>query len=104
MIDGRHISSILDVSTFRGSNFDSDRYLVATKFRLRISASSSMNYSTLRKLVVRSQKTAEAFFAQLSDKLRRSPPNLTDIGGLWAIISNALRTIAETVLGFGRPP
>ena len=36
--------------------------------------------------------------AQLSDKLRRSLSNLSDIGGLWAKISHS------TVLGFERPP
>ena len=38
MINGRHVSSVLDVRRFRGINIDSDRHLVAAKFRLRISA------------------------------------------------------------------
>ena len=104
MIDGRHASSVLDVRTFRGPNVYSDHYLVAAKFRLRISASRTARSSAFRKLDVRklrSQRTTEAFSAQLSDQLRRSPSNLRDIGGLWA---NSLRITAETDLGFERPP
>ena len=107
VIDGRHVSSVLDVRTFRGPNIDSDHYLVAAKVRLRISASRTARSSTLRKLDVkklRSQRTAEAFSAQLSDKHRRSLSNLSDIGRLLANISHSFRTIAETVLGFERPP
>ena len=38
-------------------------------------------------------------------QLRRSPlSNLSDIGGLWVNISHSLRTTAETVLSFERPP
>ena len=49
---------------------------------------------------LRSQRTAEALSVQLSDKLRRSPSNISDIGGLLANISHSLHTNAETVLGF----
>ena len=57
----------------------------------------SCRSSALRKLDVkkqRSQRTAEAFSAQLSDKFRRSPSNLSDIGGLWVNICHLLRTTA----------
>ena len=37
MIDGRHISNLLDVRTYRGANIDSDHYMVACKIRARIS-------------------------------------------------------------------
>ena len=86
VIDGRHISSVVDVRTFRGPNIDSDHNLVADKFRLRICASTSARSSALHKLDIRklrSQRTAEAFTAQHSDKLHRSSSNLSDIGGLW---------------------
>ena len=85
VIDGRHVSSVLDVRTFRGSNIDLDHYFVAVKFRLLISASRSARPSALRKLDIknlRSQTTAEAFSAQLSDELRRYPSNPSDIGEL----------------------
>ena len=39
-----------------------------------------------------------------SDRYRRSLSNLSDIGRLLANISHSFRTIAETVLGFERPP
>ena len=107
MIDGTHVSSVLDVRTCRGPNIDSDHYLVVAKFRLRISALRTARSSALRKLDVKklqSQRTAEAFSAQLSDKLRRSLSNISDIGGLLANISHSLRTTAENVPWFERRP
>ena len=68
LIDRRHVSSVLDVRTFGGVNVDWDHYLVAAKFRLRVSASRTARCSALRKLDVRelrSQRTAEAFSSQL---------------------------------------
>ena len=76
VIDKRHLSSVLDVRTFRGPNIDFDHYLVAVKFRLRVSASRSGRSSALRKLHVmklRSKRTAEAFSAQHLGKLRHYP-------------------------------
>ena len=74
VIDGRYVCSVLDVRAFRSPNIDSNHYPVAAKFRLRICASMSARSSALRKLDVKkllSQRTAEAFYAQLLDKLRR---------------------------------
>ena len=57
----------------------------------------------LKRIIHRtSQKTAEAFSAKLSDKLHRSPTDLSDIGELWDFIPS--RTTAAAVLGFERPP
>ena len=83
VIDGWHVSIVLDVRTFRGPNQD----LIAAKFRLRIIASRSARSSALRKL--------EGYKRQL----RRSPLNsqgtsvvyLSDIGELWANISHYCR-------------
>ena len=50
MIDGRHVSNVLDVRTFRDPNMDSDHYLVAGKVRMRISTSRAVPSSTQKKL------------------------------------------------------
>ena len=53
VIGGRHVSSVLDVRTFKGPNIRSDHYFVAAKFRLRINGSRSAPSSALRMLDVR---------------------------------------------------
>ena len=53
VIDGRHVSSVLDVSTFRDPNIDSVHYLVAAKFRLRMGASISTRSSAFRNVDVK---------------------------------------------------
>ena len=79
-----HISMV-DAYTFWDPNIDTDHFLVATKFRLRISALRSARSNALRKLDVkklRSQRTAETLSTQLPDRLQRFPCNLSYIGGL----------------------
>jgi hypothetical protein len=36
-MDARHVSNVMDVSTFRGASIDSDHYLLVSKIRSRIS-------------------------------------------------------------------
>ena len=79
MIDGRHVSNVLDVRTFRGPSIDSDHFLVAVKVRTRISASRSVPSGTQIKLDVkklRSQRTSKSISAQLSSFIN---PNLLPI-------------------------
>ena len=52
---------------------------------------------------LQSQRTAEAYSAQLSVKLNQPNSCLDDAGGLWAHISHSMRTAAEEVIGFRRP-
>ena len=52
VIDGRRVSSVLDVRTFRGPNIDPDHYLVVAKFRLRINASRSTRSVLQFKIIV----------------------------------------------------
>ena len=84
VIDGTHVFNVLDVRTFRGPNMN--QFLFAAKrMRMRISESRAVPSGTKRKLDVknlRSQRTAESFSAQLSDKLRQPQSSPDDIGGL----------------------
>ena len=81
----------------------SHHFLAAAKVGMRISASRVEPSSTQRKLDVkklRSQRAAESFSAQLSDKLRQPQSSPDDIGGLWLNISHSLCALAEAVVGF----
>lgn len=108
VIDARHASSILDVRTFRGPNIDSDHYLVAAKVRTRLCVAKTSRRSMSRKLDIdglQSQQIADAYSSRLSDLLSQSlPPDSVDTSHMWAHISHSLRTTAEEVLGFQRPP
>ena len=53
LIDGRHVSSVVDVRTFRALNVESEHYLVVVVLRLLISASRTARFSALGKLDVR---------------------------------------------------
>ena len=82
VIDGRYVSNVLDVRQFRGPNMDSAHFLVAAKARMRISTSRAVPQRKLDVKKLRSQRTAESFSAQLSDKLRQPQSSPDDIGGL----------------------
>ena len=106
MIDGRHASSILDVRTFRGPNIDSDHYLVAAKARARLCVANTTRSSMQGKLDIRklqSQRTADAYLAQLSGKLGQPFTAADTTNDMGAHISHSMRSAAEEVLGFQRP-
>ena len=77
LIDGRHVSSILDVRTIRGANMDSDHYLVAAKVRTRITSVKKSVSSTCRKFAIeklQTPQTAEAFANQVTTQLAENSP------------------------------
>ena len=74
---------------------------------MRISASRAVPSSTQRKQdfkKLRTQRTAESFSAQLSDKLRQPQASPDGIARLWANIFHSLRASSEAVVGFERTP
>ena len=103
VIDETHISNVLDMLTFRGANMESQHFLVAAKVRIRISSSRAVPSSTQRRLDVKkllSERTAESFSAQLSDKLRQLQSSADGIGELWANIFHSLGSSAEALVFF----
>ena len=80
---------------------------VAAEVWMRISASRAVPSSTQRKQdfkKLRTQRTAESFSAQLSDKLRQPQSSPDGIARLWANIFHSLRASSEAVVGFERLP
>ncbi|XP_067625202.1 craniofacial development protein 2-like [Eurosta solidaginis] len=72
VIDGGHVSSVLDVRTIRGPNIDSDHYLVAAKIRTCLNAAKTKEQKTHGKLDIgklQSQQTANDFATRLSHLL-----------------------------------
>ena len=101
VIDGRHVSSVLDVRSVRGANIDSDHYLVVAKFRTRICRANNARGSTLRKYDIsklQSQQTVTAYSARLSELLRQTTGD--DIRSRWNHISHSICASAQEVLGF----
>ena len=99
VINGKHVSDILDVLTFRDLN--------------RAITLSQQNYGCafahrglrgLDAMKLRSLRTPKAFSTQLSDKLCCATSNRSDIGGLWTNISHSLNTTAKRDFGLKQPP
>ena len=59
VIDGRHVSSVMDVRVMRGANIDSDHHLVAAKVRTRISCAKNASNQTKRKLDIAKLNTTD---------------------------------------------
>ena len=101
LIDGRHVSSILDVRTIRGANMDSDHYLVAAKVRTRITSVKKSVSSTCRKFAIeklQTAQTAEAFANQVTTLLAENPPLSNEIDLKWYSISHCMRTAVFSLL------
>jgi hypothetical protein len=58
-IDARHLSNVMDVTTFRGTNTDSDHYLLISKIRSRISNARKTRGSHARKFNSEKLKSPE---------------------------------------------
>ncbi|XP_049304006.1 uncharacterized protein LOC125776321 [Bactrocera dorsalis] len=103
VIDGRHVSSVLDVRALRGPNIDSDHYLVAAKIRTRLCAAKNARQQTQGRFDVeklQSQHSAERFSTRLALLLSESTRQQLGIRELWDGISNSLRTAATETIGF----
>ncbi|XP_054082831.1 craniofacial development protein 2 isoform X1 [Zeugodacus cucurbitae] len=103
VIDGRHVSCVLDVRTLRGPNIDSDHYLVAAKIRTRLCAAKNARQQTQGRFDVeklQSQQTATKYSTRLALLLSESTHQHLGIRELWNGISNSLRTAAVETIGF----
>ncbi|XP_050337803.1 craniofacial development protein 2-like [Bactrocera neohumeralis] len=92
VIDGRHVSSVLDVRALRGPNIDSDHYLVAAKIRTRLCAAKNARHQTQGRFDVeklQSQQTAERFSTRLVLLLSESTRQQLGIRELWDGILNS---------------
>lgn len=105
LIDGRHMSSILDVRSFRGPNVDSDHYLVAARFRMRLSNIRKQRPTTTRRMNVnalKSEQTAADFSEEISRALESKTPGDT-IEEIWSTCAETIKNVAESVLGNTEP-
>lgn len=75
MVDRKHATSILDVRSCRGTNCDSDHFLIRVKLRQRLSRLNEDNkYKRPRwdiEKLSKSEETKRHFQAALSEKLQQ---------------------------------
>ncbi|XP_037930779.1 uncharacterized protein LOC119665622 [Teleopsis dalmanni] len=93
----------------RTINVDWDGCIAYENFNVMSLVYNKLDSDNLYKLravmnCLRSRETAEAFAAQLSSRLNNQPSRSDNAGRQWGHISHSLRTTAEDVLGFQRPP
>ena len=101
LIDGRHLSDVIDVRTFRGPNVTRITTLVVAKIRARLSSVTNLrNPRTMRFNIQR--LTAEGVAAQFRRRLdeRIGETNGSgDVNSLWENIQETVTTTAQEVLG-----
>jgi hypothetical protein len=97
----RHVSNVMDVRTFRGTNIDSDHYLLLSKIRSQISNARKMYGSYARKFnseKLKSPETSSAYREKLNECLARHVDDNNDINMTWTVLKNAITQTAGTVL------
>lgn len=106
LIDARHSSDIMDVRSFRGPNIDSDHFLVAARFRARLSNSKKHRRTTTRRTNVdalKSERTAIEFAEVVSRNLDSMLPG-ESVEEKWISCAQTIKNAAESVLGSAPPP
>ena len=99
LIDARHVSTVMDVCTFRGANVDSDHYLVISTIRSRISNARKTYGSYDRKFhneKLKSPETSSAYREELNEYLASHVDN--DINEAWTLLKNAIMQTGNTIL------
>jgi hypothetical protein len=96
LIDKRHSSCVLDVQSWRGTNIDSDHFLLISKFRVRISAQHNSVNRQQQKIntePLRSSEVADAFSSAFSSKLNESPiADTSSINEQWTQLKSKLNS------------
>jgi endonuclease/exonuclease/phosphatase family metal-dependent hydrolase len=116
LIDKRHLSSLLNVRTYRSANIDSDHYLVASQIRNRISTVQNRGGSdNERKFDVEALKNTEKCRAYQNELVNRiigdnindningslsSRNNVDNIEPQWHQIESAIKMSAQNTIGF----
>lgn len=95
----RHVSSVLDVCTFRGFNADWDHYLVVVKIRTPLCISRNVRQQKLGRFDVEKQ-SKQLLSTRLLNLISESTNQQLDIRALWNDISNTIRTAATKTVVF----
>ncbi|XP_072380659.1 uncharacterized protein [Diabrotica undecimpunctata] len=102
LIDNRHFSDVLDVKAFRGTNIDSDHYLLRTKLSALISNAKkgqSTKYTKYNTDVLKSEDARDNYKKILNEELTRIDENIS-IEEHWTKCKEAIHTAAK---GFLKP-
>lgn len=105
LIDARHSSNIMDVRSFRGPNIDSDHYLVAARFRARLSNTNKHRRTMTPRTNVdalKSERAAIDFAEAVSRNLESVPPG-ESVEEQWSSCAQSIKSAAESVLGYAPP-
>jgi hypothetical protein len=101
LIDVRHCSDLRDVRSYRGSNIDSDHYLIISKIRSRISNARNMHGFQAKKFncgKVVEQEVATRYTGKIAEYLAGLSDN-ESVSRAWEDLMDVIVNAADAVLG-----
>jgi hypothetical protein len=102
VIDARHMSDLLDVTSHRGGNVDSGHYLVIARMRARISNIKKLRGERIRKFCIsklQDENTTNMYVKRLEECLKHSPCTGRETIQEWDLCKNTTQQVAEELMG-----
>jgi hypothetical protein len=103
VIDARHMSDLMDVSSYRGEKVDSDHYIVIAWMRGRISNIKKIRGERVRKYCIfklQDKNVTNMYVNRLEESLKQLPCSGGEtVQHEWDICKSTVKQVAEEVLG-----
>jgi hypothetical protein len=103
LIDGRHLSDVIDVMARRGANIDSDHMLVVIKFRARICCASNTKPQQQRRFAVKRVKDRDVtsrYYDELESELLGVQAQPLSLDGKCKKLEETIQRVATNTIGY----
>jgi sensor c-di-GMP phosphodiesterase-like protein len=105
LIDGRHLSDVIDVMARRGANIDSDHMLVVIKLRTRICRASNTKPQQLRRFAVdrlKDRDVASRYYDELESELQGVQVQPLSLNENCKKLEETIQRVATNTIGYTR--